>query len=311
MKIEDILNKTVDRNKKLKHGILLVHSDKLNLHLKISRGTSFGNAVTADTLFHGASVGKTHIAALTMRLYEQGILKIEDKITKYLPAQLLKGLFVVDGDDYSTHVTIKHLMTHTSGAADYYEHTPKGVRNIKTIMLEEPDKLWTPNEPLAFAAEHLNAVGKPGEKFHYSDTGYDLLGYVLENAAGKSLHTLVKAEILDPLELINTRWIFYDNIDKEPLYPETFVDGREVSRYKSVSISWAGGNLLVNTEDLYRFQRALVEGHVVEPSSRAIMLSDPRRFAHGIDYSCGIFHLNIKKLSFGLLPASLFMWGKL
>ena len=171
--------------------------------------------------------------------------------------------------------------------------------------------MWSPDETLAFAAKYLTAVGKPGEKFHYSDTGYDLLGFVLERAGGKPLHVLLNEEILVPQGLMQTKWIFYDNIDEEPLFPETYVADQEVSRNKSVSISWGGGNLLVTADDLISFHRALVKGKVIKPTSLDLLMENPHRFAHGMDYSCGLFHLQINKMSFGLLPDSHFMWGNM
>jgi CubicO group peptidase (beta-lactamase class C family) len=83
-----LLSKRVDRDKSLHNALLLVHSDGCGIHWK------FAGGVSEDQPFHMASIGKTFTSALVARLFEQGLIDFEDPILKFLPKDLLDGLFV-------------------------------------------------------------------------------------------------------------------------------------------------------------------------------------------------------------------------
>jgi CubicO group peptidase (beta-lactamase class C family) len=76
--------------------------------------------MTKDTPIYIASITKLYTATAIMRLYEKGALSLDDPMSRYLPAELIKGIHVYKGKDYSQKITIKELLSHTSGIADYY-----------------------------------------------------------------------------------------------------------------------------------------------------------------------------------------------
>jgi D-alanyl-D-alanine carboxypeptidase len=98
----------------------------------------------------------------------------------------------------------------------------------------------------------------PGTGYSYSDTGYILLGLIIENISGMDLHDFFKLHIFKPLNMNNT----YMHLRNEPILPtenmvELYVNNLEISTFKSLSLDWAGGGLVSTAQDLNRFQVAL------------------------------------------------------
>ncbi|MBK8459185.1 MAG: beta-lactamase family protein [Micropruina sp.] len=152
----------------------------------------FGDATRP---FHAASVGKLVTAALVMQLCEADAVRPDTPVAAVLPAAELDGLFL-PGDQ----VTLEHLLTHTSGVADYFDGKVSSGVPVSQGMVADPDRLWTPDDLLAVSRERQRPVGRPGQRFHYSDTGYVLLGRVLEVVTGDPFHDLVHRRVLTPLD---------------------------------------------------------------------------------------------------------------
>lgn len=93
---------------------ILVHSDKLGISYRYP-------ADSGDRPYHIASIGKVFTATLLFKLIERGAVSLDGAISGYLPSELLEGLFVYQGVDYAEKVTVKELLAHTSGVADYFE----------------------------------------------------------------------------------------------------------------------------------------------------------------------------------------------
>jgi D-alanyl-D-alanine carboxypeptidase len=120
----------------------------LNLHIKSASGfiEKDNNKIptTIDQPYHIASIGKVFTAVLLYQLVEEKKLSLNDPISKILGPELLKDLFVYDGIDNSDKVTISHLLTHTSGIADYFESIDNKSVSILNDLTKVPDKFWTP-----------------------------------------------------------------------------------------------------------------------------------------------------------------------
>lgn len=140
---------------------------------------SFSSTVP-NQRFHSASAGKLMTSTLIFMAIDHGKLTLETPISSILGQDLLNGLFVYQDIDYQEQVTVRHLLGHTSGVNDYYESKTFDGSTFTEDMLNNPDTLWTPQELIAYTRENQKAVGKPGEKFLYSDTGYILLGLIAD-----------------------------------------------------------------------------------------------------------------------------------
>lgn len=251
-------------------------------------------------LFHAASVGKAMTAVLAFRLAEAGRLDLDAPITSLLSRGEWRGLFVRDGRDFAAAVTPRHLLSHTSGAADYFLGRTRGAPPFERLLAEEPDTRWTPDDLLAFSRDHQRPVAEPGRRFSYSDTGYVLLARVIEEAGQARLGTQLHAGVFEPAGMSSSFLLFHtlpggapatsapaDHPDIAPLW----LGGFEASRTQSLSCDWGGGGVVTTVDDLDRFTRALGEGFLVKPSSLAQMRRPLHRFRPGIHCGAGLMEL--------------------
>ncbi|MCK4538823.1 MAG: beta-lactamase family protein [Candidatus Krumholzibacteria bacterium] len=135
--------------------------------------------MTTGHAFRIASNTKTYIAVSILRLVEEGKVLLDDPISDYLPSVYL-DLLISDGYD-PDRMKIRHMLTHTSGM---YEHA--GDEYTEMIM-EDPGGKWTRLEQVRLAIQLGAPYGEPGEIHHYSDTGYILLGKILEEVTKKTM----------------------------------------------------------------------------------------------------------------------------
>ena len=237
-----------------------------------------------DLPFHSASVGKLACTALIVQLIEQGVLSPATPVAAILNPNLLRGIFQ---DDQLGKVTIEHLLTHTSGANDYLEGRTKGP-NALAISVADPRHRWTPTSLLTHTREHQRPIGPPGRRFRYSDTGFVVLGLLLEAVTDMDYHQLVHDRILDPLGMtrsfmprLTTPAVGDDTI--APLYlGRTRVDGAQ-----SLTLDWAGGGLAGTMEDHLTLIRALRSGTLISRESWEWATRSRHRFRSGMHYGAG------------------------
>jgi len=236
-----------------------------------------------DLPFHAASIGKLATTALIAQGIEAGRFHDDTPVADLLPASELAGLF------RGSRVTIAHLLTHTSGVADYFEDpTTSGAPFIEQVITDS-DRMWTPAEMIAFSRELQTPVGDPGERFHYSDTGFALLGRVLEESSGRSYEQLVRERILDPAGMgDSTVWL------REPgpgRIAPAWLRGTEVSGFRSISLGWAAGGIVSTTDDLARLGVALTDGTLIRRETWQRLAMPLNRLRPGIHYGSGVMQL--------------------
>ncbi|MBL8057078.1 MAG: beta-lactamase family protein [Anaerolineales bacterium] len=256
--------------------------------------------------YHIASVGKVFTAVLVRRLAERGQLDLAGPAAQYLPADVLERLFVVRGRDYAGQVTLAHLLNHTSGAADYFEGGSADGRTFLAGVLAQPERRWTPRQLLDYTRDHQAAVGAPGQVFNYSDTGYLLLGLVVEAVTGKPFAQNLADEFFRPLAMRDSYLLFGGEPARtpRPALEKIWFNGVEISGYESLSCDWAGGGIVATTDDLLRFSRALRAGQLLRPDSLAAMEACPHKFRPGLYYGSGLMEVRFGEFFFllGGLP---------
>lgn len=317
-KIKTKLNKAVKSSNYLRNAILLVHSDLRNIHWKFSAGATGqdNRRINPDHPYHIASIGKTFTSMLVARLFERSKIDIEEPITSYISSDLLENLFVYEGTDHAKEVKVRHLLNHTSGIADYFEDKPLSGKSIKQLAVEDPQRFWKPDELIDYTRNKQKTYSVPGNKFHYSDTGYVLLGKIIENISGKPFHENLHKEIFDPLGMENSHFLFYSEPKEKKLdekfdkIADFFLGDHEVSTYKSLSIDWAGGGIVSTTENLLLFQKALVNHTLIKKETWDLWTKDTGRFLYGMKYGYGIMFLNIGKMTI-VLPKKLNVYGNM
>ena len=259
--------------------------DAPGLHWAGAMGLADKEAATplrATDTFRIASVTKTFTAATVLCLVDQGRVRLDAPIASYLPApysQILR-----DGG-YDPHaITVRHLLTHTSGLYDYGQDPA-----YQQAVLADPRHRWTPVEQVTWAMTHGQPVSPPGKEFHYSDTGYVLLARIVEAVTGHR-QAVAYRHLLNYRRLgLTATW--FETLEPAPLsapprahqYYENPDAGIDIDTYgadPSFDL-YGGGGLVSSTADLNRFYRALLSGEIISPRSLRTMLDH--------DASMGIF----------------------
>ncbi len=191
-----------------------------------------------DGVYWIASVTKPFTAVAVMQLVEKGKVALDDEITRYLP-------------DYDTHgqkITIEQLLTHTSGIPTYTEGL--------TFTQKLREDVGVKQLIARFANKDLDFP--PGTKWSYSDSGYVVLGAVIEKASGKSYGKYLEDEIFLPAGMTHSRYGTNDEAlpNRVDGYERTST-GFKRARYVSLTQGYAAGSILSTVDDLAAFDRAL------------------------------------------------------
>jgi D-alanyl-D-alanine carboxypeptidase len=258
--------------------------------------------------FQAASITKMLTATTFMTLVEAGLAELDAPIARWLPATLTEDLL-----DERIACTPRHLLAHTSGIADFFgdgEPGAGGVLPFVAKMREEPDRLWDPHDILAWTKTNLRPHFAPGRGWHYADTGYVLVGLIIEAVTGSPLHQAMRQRILGPLGMDHTYMLF-----REPARPSlpgrdpsvAYVSNAPYGTHRSVSADWGGGGLVVTAADLARFMRAFADDRIFrDPGSRRQMLTWTATGEPGVGYGLGVRHFALGDLG---MPGFGELWG--
>ena len=238
-----------------------------NLELRI--------ALDPDMVFRLGSITKQFTAAAILLLEQQKKLSVEDPITKYLP-------------DYPVHghtITIEHLLTHTSGIFSYT--SIPGYMNSKVRQDMTVDELI--NE---FKAKEMDFA--PGERMRYSNSGYILLGAIIEKVSGTSYAEFVKKNIFEPLGMKSSQYGGHQLIPRRAYGYAHRGDSYVNARYLSMTQPHAAGALLSNVDDLARWDASLYGNQLLSEDSRkrlfaAHKLADGKSTGYAYGFAVGTF----------------------
>jgi CubicO group peptidase (beta-lactamase class C family) len=143
--MEEPLARILDRlvaRKDIAHAVLAVERGEGSFRWIGARGEASpgGAAMRADTPFFIASIDKLFNAAIILKLRERGSVKLEEPMVAHLPASVTAGLHRLDGIDYTNRITVRHLLSHTSGLPDWLEDYPKGGQSLVERLLVDGDR---------------------------------------------------------------------------------------------------------------------------------------------------------------------------
>jgi D-alanyl-D-alanine carboxypeptidase len=263
--------------------------------------------MTRDTPIFIASILKLYTATVIMKLYEMGNLSLDDPISRYLPEELVEGIHVYNGKDYSREITIEQLLSNTSGIADYYTEKPKRGKSVFETLLEEPEREWKENETIEWARDKLQPNFPPGTDASYSDTNFDLLGKIIEATTGQPLHVVYDDFIFRPLGLTHT-WLI-ERSAPQILLPssaaDVFYQDRNITKIRSNSAYWP--YMVSTVEDMIIFLKALNEGKIIRKETLELM-HHWHKLYFPIQYGYGTMYFKLPGLmskTTGLTP----LWG--
>lgn len=254
---------------------LILRVEAPRLGLAWSGAAGFFDRATATKLMpehtvRMASNTKTYIAATVLRLVEQGKLGLDAPIAGLLSAESLRGL--ARGGYDAKGITLRMLLQHTSGIFDY-AMSPQ----YASAVSNDFGHRWTRAEQLGFAVDSGKPVGKPAERYSYSDTGYILLGEIIERVSGLPMGQAVR-ELLG-FASHGIRATYFESLDSVP--PGTpprahqYLDTVDTYRLDPSHDLYGGGGLVSNMEDMARFYRALVRGELFEKKETLDAMLEP------------------------------------
>lgn len=230
---------------------VLIMKDGKPLYLKAfgKADLEFNIEMAPNHIFAIGSITKQFTACAILKLSQEGKLSLQDPVTKFIPGYPTHG----------HHITLEHLLTHSSGI--------KSITEMKKWTHEVQKQNFSPAELINFIKDEPNDFA-PGEQFHYSNSGYILLGYIIEIASGKSYQEYLHDTFFGPLGLTNTSYSSHSRIipgrvagyQKDKGYYEN-------ADYLSVTQPYAAGSVLSTVEDLYRWQEAVMNGQVISLQS--------------------------------------------
>jgi len=226
---------------------------------------------TPSTKFRIASLTKQFTAACILLLQERGQLNIHDPISKY----------VTDLPETWQPITLHQLLTHTSGIPNY-----PGMPRVENELNRTGA---TPRQMLEVAATKPLEF-TPGTKLHYTNTGYVLLGMVIEKVPGMSYADFLQKNIFTPLSMANSGYDIQANILAQRASGYILKDGHITNAdFIDMSIPFAAGSIYSTVEDMYRWNEALANGKLLSAASTHQMFAIyPETLAEGMHYGYGV-----------------------
>ncbi len=227
--------------------------------------------LTTDMLYDMGSSSKTMIASLIFMLEDEGLLSIEDTLYSYLSPI----------EDIPSGIRIKHLMGHTSGVFSYTNHP-----DFSTTINNDVSKFWHPDSILATFLNPPNFA--IGTHYRYSNTGYILLGQVIERIENKPLNQVLSERIFNPLGLAHMYLDQYDTyadvktgawLSETSYYDEDFVS--------FMSSAWAAGGIVTKPQDCARYAHALGSGQLFEGNVTNRLFSNSNEVSGSESYGYG------------------------
>lgn len=270
--LQALVDDAVAEHPAVRGAALSVDSPRLNLEWRGAAGLAAPETAEAMTPAHPvriASNTKTFVAAAVLRLSEEGRLEIDEPIANHLDGELSE-LLESDGYDLKA-ITVRHLLTHTSGL---FDHTSD--ERFEEAIMADPQRRWTRAEQVAAAVEWGGPHAAPGEIYTYCDTGYVLLGSIVERAAGRPLAQAVRELIgFERLGMSSTWW---ETLEPAPegARPRAhqFLGDLDTFAFDPSFDLYGGGGIVATVGDLARFWRALFSGGVfADPATLDTMLT--------------------------------------
>ena len=219
--------------------------------------TANGRAIAPDTVFRLGSITKQFAAAMIVQLVQEGKLSLDDPLSKFFP----------DYPQPGASATVRQLLQHTSGIQSY--------TNMPGAMVPENiAKARTTAEMIAWFRDQPSPT-KPGEAWAYNNSGYVMLGAIIEHVTGKPWHQVLEGRITGPLGLATIRY-GVDGEDTPKMakgYTGEPTAAAELASPIHMSVPHAAGALIGTVDDLAKWGQALHRGKVVDDAHYKLMIA--------------------------------------
>jgi len=214
--------------------------------------------LSIDQPYFIASTTKLFTTAIILKLREAGKLSLDDKISHYIDKSILSGLHIYKGKAYSEELTIKHLLSHTSGLPDYFQGKGEGGKSLEDEITNGNDQFWTFEQAIE-RTKKMKPLFAPGakNKANYSDANFQLLGKIIETITRKSYAENCNECIINPLGLTKT-YLYQDAADTTP--KTLYYKNNELNIPKAMTSFGADGGMVSSSSDMLIFIEAFFMG---------------------------------------------------
>ncbi len=278
-RLTELLDRTVAR-RSIHHAMFAVAAGDGERRWSGAAGPvdAAGTPLQPGTPFFIASVTKRFIVTLVLQASERGELGLDDAIVDHLETEVTDGLHVLDGVDHTPAITIRHLLSHTSGLPDYFDKPRSGRPSLFRQLAAGQDLVWTFDDLVRMSREEHTPHFPPQDlsadrqRARYSDTGFQLLIAILERATGQSFAALLTERIFVPVGLDHT-WLPGRS---EPVAP-TVAPAPICAKAQPLELPGmieSSNDLYSTTGDLLAFQRALIEGELFNDPATVGLLTE-------------------------------------
>lgn len=287
-KIKRLLENTA-KNKMIS-GITL-RVEKGNREVIFSGGR--GN-LTDESQYFIASTTKLYTTAMIFKLISENHISLDDKLSKFFAANEISGLNVRGDKDYSSEITIRQLLSHTSGIPDYFSGKDSNGISLEEKLFEGKDEKWDFAKSIEYART-LKSDFIPGQKGKalYSDTNFQLLGKIIELVREKSLGEIFAEEIFKKLNLTKT-YLYSDTNDKTPLALR--YKNNELHIPLAMSSFGADGSIVSTANECMVFLKAFFSGELFPEKYLEVMQAEYKRIFFPLQYGVGIMKFQLPRI---------------
>jgi CubicO group peptidase (beta-lactamase class C family) len=248
------------------NGVVLV-SEKGEIILKKAYGIAdreLNFPMTTDMKFHIASLSKPFTSMVILQLVDEGKIKLDGKITDYMPDYTGKM-----GDV----ITVEQLLTHTSGIMENLDPAREAIE----------ERLYHSLRDMVKFAEESDLYFEPGTGFHYSNLAYNLLAYIAESVTNKPFDQLLEERIFDPLEMKSTKQYNAAFVEKNLAkgYEYKLLNGYENASSYDPSYTVGPGGLISTVDDLFKFDQAIYARKMISAGLYNRMFMPTRQGSYG------------------------------
>lgn len=252
----------------------------------------------ADDPYFMASITKMYTTAVIMQLADERKLDLNAPINAYLPPDLIQGIHVYQGTDYSQQLKVYQLLHQTSGLADYFEDKRANGSSLMDDIKQGKDREWN-------VAQVMDDVRQMTPKFapsanhdkksHYSDTNYQLLGAIIEDITGQHIAVNYQQRIFDQLGLIDTYLYNHEDL-RDGQQPMLFYDkDTPLDIPQAMSSFGADGGIVSTLSESLRFLKAYFDGDLFDNSHFPRMMQQWNMIYFPVQYGYGVMRFQLPR----------------
>lgn len=247
--------------------------------------------------FFIASTTKLYTTAIIFQLIDEQKLGIDDPVIRVLGAETMRGLHIINGKDHAAGITVRHLLSHSSGLADYFEQKQTDGQTLAGPLLENHDRGWNFDDILQWNRERLKPLFAPGtsRKAHYSDTNYQLLGKVVEKVTGESFGKNLSTRILTLLQLKNTYLFTQQTSDHYDSIAVMRSGSKMLHIPKAMASFGCDGGIVSTTSDGITFLKAFLNAKLFSDYWQKEW-ADWRRIFFPLQYGIGVMRFQLPRI---------------